>query len=50
MKKFSRLLQGYEKGPAVVDPDYDDAYNKYLVTMKATDQLVNHLGNFQKVR
>lgn len=50
MKSIARAFQGYQKGPAVVDPEYDDAHNKFMDTMKATDTLVQNMDQFEKVR
>lgn len=49
MKKFTRMVQGYEKGRPIVDPEFDDAYEKFKKLIADTDSLCSHLGNFSRV-
>jgi hypothetical protein len=49
MKSLARAFQSYEKGPAVKDPEFDEAEGKFKRTLKETDALMTNLQNFNKV-
>lgn len=49
MKKISRMIQGHQKGPAVVDIEFDESHNKFKKNLTDTDSLVNQMANFSKV-